>query len=109
MIARPAFTQLHYSGWLLAGTLAGMAIIYLLPPVAALVLGASGWPAWLAWAAMCCAYAPMLQYYWRSPLWAPFLPLVAPFYVRATLSPAVRYWRRHGGPWEAPGPAPVHG
>src|SRR5471032_2970653 len=28
MIARTAFTQLHYSGWLLAGTLAGMAIIY---------------------------------------------------------------------------------
>ena len=36
MIARTAFTQLHYSGWLLAGTLAGMTIIYLIPPVVAL-------------------------------------------------------------------------
>jgi hopene-associated glycosyltransferase HpnB len=107
MIARTAFTQLHYSGWLLAGTLAGMAIIYLIPPVAALALGPHGLPAWLAWAAMCCAYAPMLRYYGRSPLWAPFLPLVALFYVGATFASAVRYWRGKGGQWKARVQAPV--
>ncbi len=107
MIARTAFTQLHYSGWLLAGTLAGMTIIYLIPPVASLVLGPTGWPAWLAWAAMCCAYAPMLRYYGRSPLWAPFLPLVALFYVGATFASAVRYWRGKGGQWKARVQAPV--
>jgi len=107
MIARTAFTQLRYSGWLLAGTLAGMAIIYLIPPIAALVLGPLGWPAWLAWAAMCCAYAPMLRYYGRSPLWAPFLPLVALFYVGATFASAVRYWRGKGGQWKARVQAPV--
>jgi hopene-associated glycosyltransferase HpnB len=107
MIARTAFTQLHYSGWLLAGTLAGMTIIYLIPPVAALLLGPLGWPAWLAWAAMCCAYAPMLRYYGRSPLWAPFLPLVALFYVGATFASAVRYWRGKGGQWKARVQAPV--
>jgi hopene-associated glycosyltransferase HpnB len=107
MIARTAFTQLHYSGWLLAGTLAGMAIIYLIPPVAALALGPHGLPAWLAWAAMCCAYAPMLRYYGRSPLWAPFLPLVALFYVGATFASAVRYWRGKGGQWKARVKAPV--
>ena len=42
MIARTAFTQLHYSPLLLAGTLAGMTIIYLMPPVVALVLGSDG-------------------------------------------------------------------
>ena len=107
MIARTAFTQLHYSGWLLAGTLAGMAIIYLIPPVAALELGPRGLPAWLAWAAMCCSYAPMLRYYGRSPLWAPFLPLVALFYVGATFASAVRYWRGKGGQWKARVQAPV--
>ena len=107
MIARTAFTQLHYSAWLLAGTLAGMAIIYLTPPVAALALGPRGLPAWLAWAAMCCAYAPMLRYYGRSPLWAPFLPLVALFYVGATFASAVRYWRGKGGQWKARVQAPV--
>jgi hopene-associated glycosyltransferase HpnB len=107
MIARTAFTQLRYSGWLLAGTLAGMTIIYLIPPIAALLLGPLCWPAWLAWGAMCCAYAPMLRYYNRSPLWAPFLPLVALFYVGATFGSAVRYWRGKGGQWKARVQAPV--
>jgi hopene-associated glycosyltransferase HpnB len=107
MIARTAFTQLRYSGWLLAGTLAGMTIIYLIPPIAALLLGPLDWPAWLTWAAMCCAYAPMLRYYGRSPLWAPFLPLVALFYVGATFASAVRYWRGKGGQWKARVQAPV--
>lgn len=80
MIARTAFTQLRYSPLLLAGTLLGMSIIYLLPPLAALAYGAQAWPAWLAWAAMSAAYAPMLAYYRRSLLWAPALPLVALFY-----------------------------
>jgi hopene-associated glycosyltransferase HpnB len=107
MIARTAFTQLRYSPWLLAGTLLGMTIIYLVPPVAALSLGARAWPAWMAWAAMCCAYAPMLRYYARSPWWAPALPLVALFYVGATVASAVRYWRGKGGQWKSRVQAPV--
>lgn len=107
MIARTAFTQLRYSPWLLAGTLLGMTIIYLVPPVAALAYGARAWPAWLAWASMCTAYAPMLRYYRRSPLWAPALPLVALFYVGATFASAWRYWRGKGGQWKARVQAPV--
>ena len=106
MIARTAFTQLHYSPLLLAGTLLGMTIIYLVPPAAALVR-ARAWPAWLAWASMCAAYAPMLRYYRRSPLWAPALPLVALFYVGATFASAWRYWRGKGGQWKARVQAPV--
>lgn len=109
MIARTAFTQLRYSPWLLAGTLAGMTVIYLVPPVVAAALGPLGWPAWLAWGAMCCAYAPMLRYYGRSPWWAPALPLVALFYVGATLASAVRYWRGKGGQWKARVQAPAQG
>jgi len=109
MIARTAFTQLRYSPWLLAGTLIGMTVIYLAPPVVALTLGPLGWPAWLAWAAMCCAYAPMLRYYGRSPWWAPALPLVALFYVGATVASAVRYWRGKGGQWKSRVQAPAQG
>ncbi|HMO27966.1 glycosyltransferase [Enterovirga sp.] len=107
MIARTAFTQLRYSAWLLAGTVLGMAIVYLVPPVAALALGARGWPAWLAWALMCCAYAPMLAYYRRSPLWAPLLPLVALFYLGATFASAWRFWRGRGGQWKSRIQAPA--
>ncbi|RKP48491.1 glycosyltransferase [Trinickia fusca] len=107
MIARTAFTQLRYSPWLLVGTLIGMTLIYLTPPIVALVLGRLGWPAWLAWLAMSCAYAPMLRYYGRSPAWAPALPLVALFYVGATIASAVRYWRGKGGQWKARVQAPI--
>ncbi|WP_186264465.1 glycosyltransferase [Burkholderia gladioli] len=107
MIARTAFTQLRYSPLLLAGTLLGMSIIYLLPPLAALAYGARAWPAWLAWAAMSAAYAPMLAYYRRSLLWAPALPLVALFYNGATFASAWRYWRGKGGQWKARVQAPV--
>ncbi|AOJ03838.1 MULTISPECIES: glycosyltransferase [Burkholderia] len=107
MIARTAFTQLRYSPVLLLGTLVGMTIIYLAPPVAALAYGARAWPAWLAWASMCTAYAPMLSYYRRSPWWAPALPLVALFYVGATVASAMRYWRGKGGQWKARVQAPV--
>ena len=100
MIARTAFTQLRYSPLLLAGTIAGMFLIYLVPPLFALAMGARAWPAWAAWILMCIAYAPMLRYYRRSILWAPALPLIALFYVSATIGSAVRYWTGKGGQWK---------
>ncbi len=107
MIARTAFTQLRYSPLLLAGTVLGMALIYLVPPVFALTWGARAWPACAAWAMMCIAYGPMLRYYRRSLLWAPLLPLVALFYVSATVGSAVRYWSGKGGQWKARVQAPT--
>ncbi|MDR5754601.1 MULTISPECIES: glycosyltransferase [unclassified Caballeronia] len=109
MIARTAFTQLRYSPWLLAGTVLGMVLIYIVPPVLALWLGPRAWPACAAWALMCIAYAPMLRYYRRSLLWAPVLPLVALFYVSATVGSAVRFWRGKGGQWKARVQAPGKG
>jgi hopene-associated glycosyltransferase HpnB len=109
MIARTAFTQLRYSPWLLAGTVLGMVVIYIVPPVLALWLGPRAWPACAAWALMCIAYAPMLRYYRRSLLWAPILPVVALFYVSATVGSAVRFWRGKGGQWKARVQAPGKG
>jgi hypothetical protein len=109
MIARTAFTQLRYSPVLLAGTVLGMFVIYIAPPLFALTLGARAWTAWGAWILMCVAYTPMLRYYRRSPFWAPLLPLVALFYVSATIGSAWRYWTGKGGQWKSRVQAPTQG
>jgi hypothetical protein len=54
----------------------------------------------MAWAIMAFAYLPTLSNYQRSPLWAPFLPLVACFYTAATVASALRYWSGKGGQWK---------
>jgi len=101
MVSRTAFTQLHYSWLMLAGTVIGMALTYLAPP--ALAIAGSG-PARAfgaaAWALMSAAYFPVLLYYRRSPLWAPLLPLSAAFYTAATVWSAWRWLLGAGGEWK---------
>ncbi|RZT36444.1 glycosyltransferase [Cupriavidus agavae] len=107
MIARSAYTQLHYSPWMLLGATLGMVLTYLAPPVLALAGGAAAWPAWLAWMLMAVSYRPMLREY-RQPAWlAPLLPLTALFYLGATLDSARRYYLRRGGQWKGRAQAPV--
>jgi hypothetical protein len=48
----------------------------------------------------------MLRYYRRSLLWAPMLPLIALFYLSATIGSALRYWTGKGGQWKARVQAP---
>lgn len=101
MISRTAFTQLHHSPLILLGTVLGLAITYLAPPV--LTFAARGWPAGigaLAWFMMSAAYLPAVRYYRQSPLWAPLLPLIAAFYMGATIHSAVAYWSGSGGRWK---------
>jgi hopene-associated glycosyltransferase HpnB len=97
MIARTAFTQLRHSTALLIGTVIGMALIYVVPPVGALTGNAFAAGAWIL---MSIAYAPMLRFYGQSLLWAPLLPVVAVFYMGATVWSAIRYWRGRGGLWK---------
>jgi len=101
MIARTAFTQLRHSPLLLAGTLAGLGVTYLLGPALALAgqpraatLGAA------AWLLMAASYCPALRFYRRSILWAPLLPAIAAFYAWATVHSAVNSWRGTGGQWK---------
>jgi len=104
MIARSAYAQLRYSPWRLAGAVLGMLLTYLAPPALTLgfVPGAAhaAVPAFAAWAIMTTTYTPMLRYYGRSYAWAPALPVVALFYVGATLASAWRYRRGRGGQWK---------
>jgi hopene-associated glycosyltransferase HpnB len=104
MIARSAYAQLRYSPWLLAGTVPGMLWMFLVPPALAVGLalgvGLAGWLSLAAWLVMMAIYVPMLRYYRQSLFLAPALPLVALFYVGATLASAWRYRRGKGGQWK---------
>jgi hopene-associated glycosyltransferase HpnB len=113
MVARSAYIQLRYSPWLLAGTVAGLAFCYLLPPagaiigLAALGGGADPGPAALAagaglagWALMSLTYVPMLRLYRLSPLRAPSLPLIATLYAAMTLDSARRHYAGRGAEWK---------
>jgi hopene-associated glycosyltransferase HpnB len=101
MIARTAFTQLRYSGLLLAGTLLGMLVTYMAPIALAFsgntVAAACGIAAWVL---MTVSFIPTLWHFRQSRYWAFLLPLAALFYSYATWVSAVRYWRGRGGQWK---------
>jgi hopene-associated glycosyltransferase HpnB len=101
MIARTAYTQLGYSPLLLAGTVLGLVVTYLAPPI--LALGAGGAAAYLAgaaWLAMTIAFMPVLRVYRQQLLIAPLLPAIASFYLAATIDSARRHWQGRGGEWK---------
>jgi hopene-associated glycosyltransferase HpnB len=100
MVARSAYAQLRYSPLLLAGTVAGLAVTYLVPPALLLASGWTALAAGLAWSAMSLAYLPMLRFYGLSPLWAPLLPAISLVYLAATVDSARRHWQGAGGEWK---------
>ena len=107
MIARTAFTQLHYSFLLLLGTLAWLVITYLLPWV--LFFEYPG-QAWLlvdtTVALMAASFLPTVKFYDLSWTWALTVPIAALFYAYATCVSAVRYWLGRGGQWKGRAQAP---
>ncbi|MEV7001014.1 glycosyltransferase [Streptomyces sp. NPDC093982] len=105
MVSRSAYAQLRHNPLLLTGTVAGLALVYLVPPwavvaglavtdtVTAVVGG-------LAWLVMTGTYVPMLRYY-RQPLWlAPLLPFTAFLYLLMTVDSAVQHYRGRGAAWK---------
>ncbi|MFD7461308.1 MULTISPECIES: glycosyltransferase [unclassified Streptomyces] len=105
MVSRSAYAQLRHNPLLLLGTVAGLALVYLVPPAAvtagavvgdtaAAVLGG------LAWLVMAGTYLPMLRYY-RQPWWlAPLLPFTAFLYLPMTVDSAVQHYRGRGAAWK---------
>ena len=107
VIARTAFTQLHYSALQLLGTLLGLTVTFLLPVALTLAPHASVWfPALLAWCLMTASFLPTITFYRLSPLWSPLLPFAALFYTHATLLSAIRYWQGQGAQWKGRSQAP---
>ncbi|QCI92979.1 glycosyltransferase [Novosphingobium sp. EMRT-2] len=101
MISRSAYAQLHYSPVLLAGTIAGLALVYGVPPT--LALFGHGLPRGLglaAWGLMALSFQPMLRFYRRSSLWGLALPVIAAFYAGCTVLSAWQHGRGRGGMWK---------
>ncbi|AKZ54163.1 putative integral membrane protein [Streptomyces ambofaciens ATCC 23877] len=105
MVSRSAYAQLRHSPPLLAGTVAGLALVYLVPPVSVVVGAVTGAAAGVllgaaAWLVMAGTYVPMLRYY-RQPGWlAPLLPFTALLYLLMTVDSAVQHYRGRGAAWK---------
>ncbi len=101
MVARTAYVQLRLSPVMLAATLGGLALVWLVPPAAAIFgHGLARWIGVLAWVAASASYVPTLRRFGQSPAWAVLLPAVAVFYMAATLSSAVDHHRGRGVVWK---------
>ena len=112
-VARTAFAQLDYSTFNLLGTILGMFLVYMAPPLAwgggliavgmdgglilSLWLTSSGFSAWLI---MSLVYSPMLRWYKLPLVLAPLLPLTAALYTAMTFDSALLTWRGRGGGWK---------
>lgn len=101
MVSRTAFTQLRYSLSLLLLTLLGLTVVWLVP-LWAVVFG-HGWT-FACGAAACllaaASYIPTLRRYGRNPLWSVTLPLIALFYMAATVGSALNHWFGSGANWK---------
>jgi cellulose synthase/poly-beta-1,6-N-acetylglucosamine synthase-like glycosyltransferase len=101
LIARTAYTQLHYSLMLLLGTILGMFFAYLAPfailfarQPAFRILAAS------TWLLMSLLYLPTIRFYRLFAAWASTLPFAALFYSYATCLSLVRYYLGRGAQWK---------
>lgn len=101
MIARTAYVQLQYSPLLLLGTVIGMLLLYAVPIALALhTPGITMWCGAVAWVLMAAMFQPILRRYHQPPLWGLALPLIAMFYMAATVGSAIRFYSGKGGQWK---------
>lgn len=101
MVARTAYAQLGYRVAALVGMLLALSLVFLAPPLLAILdAGLAGWVGLLAWLMMVVAYAPMLQRFGLSPWRGLALPGIAFTYMLFTLDSALAEWRGRGGLWK---------
>ncbi|MFD7130776.1 glycosyltransferase [Streptomyces sp. NPDC059894] len=105
MVSRSAYAQLRHSPPVLVGTVLGLGLVYLVPPVALLAGLVLGDPAAAvlggsAWLVMTGTYVPMLRYYRLPVRLAPLLPFTALLYLLMTVDSAVRHHRGRGAAWK---------
>ena len=105
MVARTAYTQLNHNPLLLAGTLLGLAVTYLAPPLlvvltpwhgaatAALLSAAT-------WLLMAVTAWPTFRAYGQAAWQSLTLPLAAALYAAMTFDSARRHWQGRGGAWK---------
>lgn len=105
MVARSAYTQLNYSPFLLLGSLLGMTLVYIVPPVG-IILGLvfGNWTITLTsvigYLLMTFAYFPIIRFYKCSSAFAFSLPIISFMYTCMTLDSALQHWQGRGGAWK---------
>ena len=103
MVARSAYTQLRHSPWLLAGTVAGMVLVFV-APVAVTVAGIFGFAWWwlggVAWLIMAGTFVPTLRLYRVPAATAFLLPVTGLLYTLMTLDSARRHYLGGGATWK---------
>jgi hypothetical protein len=105
MVARSAYAQLRYSILILAGTVLGLSLVFLVPVGAAVgglvagdaVIAGIGAATWLIMAA---TFVPMLRYYDQPVALAFTLPFTATLYLAMTVDSARRHWLGRGAAWK---------
>lgn len=100
MIVRSAYTELRHSPIRLLAAIIGMGLTFLAPPLVIFAGGATSLLGLLASGLMVFAYLPTLRRCRLSYFWALALPLVALFYLLATVESARRYHAGQGGQWK---------
>ncbi len=105
MVTRSAYAQLACSPWLLTACLAGLVLVFLVPPVALIEGIRTGEKALslaggLAWGLMCLTYIPILCEYRFGLLKMISLPIAACLYILMTIDSARRHWQGRGGLWK---------
>ena len=110
MVSRTAYAQLNYSVPLLAATILGMLLLYLVPPASGISgllffsnptasggLAACGLAAWLL---MASTFLPLVRWYDGPAYLALFLPVAGFYYTLMTIDSAIRHWLGRGGGWK---------
>jgi hopene-associated glycosyltransferase HpnB len=101
MITRTAFTQLNYSALLLALTLIGLTLVWLVAPYQVIFGHGWGFCAGLAASALAVwSYFPTLARYHQPRALALALPFIALFYMSATIASAMQHWQGTGASWK---------
>jgi hopene-associated glycosyltransferase HpnB len=100
MVARTAYTQLHYSVSLLLLCTALMVLVFWIPIAGFFVT--SGYfltiPAFTT-AIMMITFIPILRYYHLNEIWALIFPVTATLFLAMTWTSAIRYWKGERMRW----------
>ena len=101
MVARTAFTQLYYSGLVLALCTAVMVLSFVVPGLGLfLPSGMAKFFSALGLTIMILCYLPTLKFYGLPGRWALALPLIGILYLAMTWTSAMRYWLGGGSHWK---------
>lgn len=101
MVARTAYTQLHYSPLLLAACTLVMIVVFVLPVISIFLPGLTiKVIALLTLLIMVATYLPTLRFYGRHPAWSFALPLIGIIYLLMTWASAIRHISGSGSSWK---------